>query len=332
MNSFKKLALGISFFSITACGVSGGPSLPAESTTTGDRFISTIANSVPATGFWQGGLVIDSQGNLYGSSNNFGVYKMTPPTYALTAFSTGAATAIRGLTIDSNDNLYATESSDGKIYMIDTAGTVTFFAGTGASVAETDGPVATADFMGPQGIAVDLAGDVYVADTGNTGNNHLRLISGGIVSTIATLPDNVYSLAVDIAGNVYGVSQTENKLYKFSPPSYDTVVLAGSGTAATTDGIGAAASFNGPAAVTVDRNGTLYVSEALGNVIRKITATGIVTTYAGSGIAATTDGTAAAGAFNMPGAMAISPTTGTLFVQEVGPAGVGGGNILRKVK
>ena len=333
MKSLMKVMLPCLF--ILGCGIANGPSLPSAATsdqpsTEVAPVIATIADSTPPTGFLQGGLVMDSHGDLFAGVNSFGIYKYAAPDFTGAPFESGTFDAARGLAIDVADNIYATDSATGTIFKVSSAGVVTPFAGMAGSAGEVNGPVATAQFNGPQGIAVDLAGSVYVSDSAGVGTNHLRKITGGNVTSIAAIPDGMFSIAVDIAGTVYGVSRLDHKLYKFSPPSYDTVVLAGSGTAATVDGVGAAASFNGPIGVTVDRSGTLYVTEAVGNVIRKVTATGIVTTFAGSGVAATTDGSLTTGAFNQPDAMVITPA-GRLFVVEVGPPGIGGGNILRRV-
>ena len=325
--------LALLCFVISGCGIADGPSIPyqrGEDASSSATAISTIAESTPSTGFFQGGLVMDSHGNLFASINNFGINKYTSPDWISTPFESTLFTDARGLAIDSADSLYATDSATGTIFKVTSAGVVTPFAGVAGVPGEVNGPVNSAQFNAPQGIAVNLVGDVFVSDTGGSGTNHLRKISGGTVTSIASIPDAMFSIAVDIAGNVYGVSVADHRLYKFSPPSYDTVVLAGSGVPATTDGIGTAASFNGPMGVTVDRSGTIYVAEAYGNVIRKVTATGIVTTYAGSGTAATTDGSLLSGAFNQPGPMVIT-NGGTLFVMEVGPPGMGGGNILRRV-
>ena len=74
--------------------------------------------------------------------------------------------------------------------------------------------------------------------------------------------------------------------------------LAGSGTAGSADGLGAAAQFNSPFGVAVDGTGTVYVADNGNNSIRKITSTGAVSTLAGSGTAGSANGQGAAAQFN----------------------------------
>ncbi|WP_264520933.1 T9SS type A sorting domain-containing protein [Flavobacterium sp. N1994] len=105
--------------------------------------------------------------------------------------------------------------------------------------------------------------------------------------------------------------------------------FAGSGVAGSTNGTGTAAQFNNPTAVCVDPSGNIYVAEWNGNVIRKITAAGIVTTFAGSGSAAYSDGSGTAASFNGPTGV-CSDASGNIYVADRGnnrirkitPAGV----------
>ena len=131
---------------------------------------------------------------------------------------------------------------------------------------------------------------------------------------------------------IYITDQSTNSVYKLTSPTYAPVVFAGNGTAATVDGTGTAAGFHTPYGLTIDAAGNLFVTEGEafgsgGNVIRKITPAGVVTTLAGDGTSATTDGIGRAAQFAGPVGIAVT-TTGTLFVQEIG---IAGGNVIRRL-
>jgi hypothetical protein len=102
--------------------------------------------------------------------------------------------------------------------------TVTTVAGTGAA-GSTDGDTASATFSGPLGVAVDQAGNVYVAD--GTNKKIRKINTSGIVSTLAVTDGNPQDLVVDSLGNVY-VAETTNKILKITP-SGAVSTFAGSG-------------------------------------------------------------------------------------------------------
>jgi hypothetical protein len=105
--------------------------------------------------------------------------------------------------------------------------------------------------------------------------------------------------------------------------------FAGSGAAGTTNGSGTAASFNTPIGVARDAVGNVYVADLYNNLIRKITPAGIVSTFAGSGVAGNANGTGTAASFNSPIGITTDPS-GNVFVADLGnnlirmitPAGV----------
>jgi len=202
---------------------------------------------------------------------------------------------------------------------------VTTLAGSG-KVGAADGAGKEARFQHPLGVAVDGSGNVYVGDY----NNHrIRKITlGGVVSTVAGVGEagkargvgtkasfnEPVGLAVDEGGNVYVADRNNHAIRKITPDGIvDT--LAGSGNPDFADGEGLAASFNTPHGVAVDESGNVYVADAGNNRIRKITASGNVTTLAGSGIVGNADGLGEEASFNLPNSVAIDGS-GNVYVAD----------------
>ena len=170
--------------------------------------------------------------------------------------------------------------------------TVSTVAGSGSPGAD-NGFGNTASFNLPIAIAVDGAGNIYVADLGN---NLVRKINiNGIVTTLAgsgaegaangagsnasfSAPSGI---AVDAAGNAYVADYGNNLIRKISPGGVVTT-LAGSGAASSADGMGTAASFFDPTGIATDAAGNVYVADYGNKLVRKITPQGLVTTLAGA--------------------------------------------------
>src|ERR1700722_7906531 len=162
------------------------------------------------------------------------------------------------------------------------------FAGIGVAGYE-DGPCLSARFNLPQALAVDLAGNVYVADTCN---NRIRKISAhGVVSTLAGdgrygLKNGVGSssrfdypagIASDGAGNLY-VADQDNHMIRMINPAGRVFVLAGDGRPGYRDGDGSKARFNYPSGLALDAKGNIYVADQGNHRIRMIRPSGDVAT------------------------------------------------------
>lgn len=260
--------------------------------------------------------------------------KSTTPLQVYDIKNTAAIHPTTGMVVDALGNLYTTETTGTYIQMFTPAGVRTVIAGTGHT-GSADGKGSTASFNLPQGLAIDIAGNIYVADSGN---NLIRKIdTRGIVTTIAgsgaigssngqgtaasfNFPQGI---AVDNSGNIY-VADTGNDLIRKIDPTGMVTTLAGSVVAGNANGTGAAALFNIPQGLAVDNNSNIFVADANNNLIRKITPSGVVTTYAGSGYALSADGTGLKASFNFPNALAIDHS-GILYVTD------GGGNKIRQI-
>ena len=162
---------------------------------------------------------------------------------------------------------------------------VTTFAGS-ETAGSADGVGTAASFSYIFGIAVDSSGNVYVADSGN--HKIRKVTPAGVVTTlagsgaagstdgvgVAAKFNDPRSVAIDASGNVYVADGGNYKIRKITSAGLVTT-LAGTGTQGSTDGTGAAASFNYPTGVAVDISGNVYVEDS---IIRIIIPVGVVKT------------------------------------------------------
>src|SRR5262249_34950972 len=153
-----------------------------------------------------------------------------------------------------------------------------------SGVGGADGTGSAARFSSPQGVALDAAGNLYVADTEN--DTIRKITPVGVVTTLAGAPgpggsvDGTGSgglvsrpegVAVHAAGNLY-VAHTSNSTIRMIPPAGVVPPLAGApGQFGSADGTGSGARFNGPGGVAVDSAGDVYVADTFNDTIRKIT-------------------------------------------------------------
>jgi len=275
--------------------------------------VTTFAGTVGVTGALNGvdtlatfykpfGVATDASGNVFvADAGNNVIRKISSEgmvsTFAgtgVTGAANGADTATfnspMGVAADANGNLYVADYGNDLIRKIDPAGVVSTLAGSGATGAD-NGAGAIATFDLPEGIAVDATGNVFVADNGN---NLIRKITpDGTVSTFAGSGtagsangtgtgasfNSPFGIAVDGSGNVY-VADAGNNLIRKITPAGVVSTFAGSGVKGTKDAAGASASFNTPSGVAVDAAGNVYVADENNNMIRKISASGVVSTLA----------------------------------------------------
>jgi uncharacterized protein (TIGR03437 family) len=260
------------------------------------------------------GIAVDSSGNVYiADQNNAAIRKISPNGIITTvagngqwgyAGDGGAATKAElqvptGVALDASGNLYIADSHNQRIRMVTAStGIITTVAGTGTAGFSGDGSAATAAlFSNPVTVAVDASGAVYVADGDN--NRIRRFVVGGAIATFAGTTTSVgdggpstqarldepWGIAADSSGNLYIADIPANRVRKVTPSGTITT-LAGTGQTGYGGDNGPAnlAILATPNGVAVDSAGNVYIADSANNRIRRVNAaTGIMTTFAGSG-------------------------------------------------
>jgi ABC-type branched-subunit amino acid transport system substrate-binding protein len=250
------------------------------------------------------------------------------------------AGAIGGMAIDRQGNIYIPEPLVHRIRRVTPDGFVSTLAGTG-NPGYADGPIATAQFSGPTGLAVDAARNVYVADLGN---HCVRLIRhDGTVTTLAGTGEPGYrdgptgeaqfdgptDVAVNSMGVLYVADSGNDRIRAISPDGMVTT-LAGSGRRGFKDGPPEQAEFNAPWKLALAADGTLYVVDgvavfARGNhAVRCVAPDGTVSTLAGTGLPGLADGPAMEAGFYWPEDLDVD-TSGNVYVAD------GHGNRIRVI-
>lgn len=217
---------------------------------------------------------------------------------------------------NSNRHQITTHSSKSAGTSFDWNAEVADFAGAGTAGLKNGAP-ATAQFSDPYGVAIDHHGTIYISDAGE--NNLIRKITAdGIVTTYAGKAEGYVDgtaaeaefntpsgLAIDADDNVYVADTGNNVIRKISKAGLVTT-LAGNGHAGYQDGTAQQAQFNGPTGVAVDHAGNVYVADTYNDRIRMISAAGVVTTLAGTGVPGYLDGQRTDARFDTPCAVAVN--------------------------
>jgi sugar lactone lactonase YvrE len=274
-------------------------------------FISNLSGLTPKTIYYVRAYATNAFGTSYGSvvkfttSTTLSSIAGTVTTFAgsiIGGYGNGTGTGALfnnpiGIALDAQGNIYVSDSFNNRIRKITKAGVVTTLAGNGTA-GYANGAAASAQFYGPQGLAVDAQGNVFVADFGN---NVIRKIStAGIVSTVAGNTTTGYvdgagatvaefngpaAVAVDKQGNLYVADFNNNMIRKITSAGVVSTVAgtttAGYVNATNNATTGVYALFNNPNGIVLDATGNMYVSDIGNNAIREITPAGAVTTIAG---------------------------------------------------
>ncbi|MDB6059407.1 MAG: repeat containing protein [Verrucomicrobiales bacterium] len=229
-----------------------------------------------------------------------------------------------GVTVDASGNVYVADTDSHIIRKITSAGVVSTFAGTVGISGTNDATGTSATFNSPQGIVIDATGNLYVTDTGN--HTVRKITSLGVVSTLAGAPtisgttdgnngnarfNQPEGIAINAAGTILYVADTANHTIRSVTVGGSVITYAGTaGTPGSANLTGTSASFNTPQGVAVDSSGSVYVADTGNQLIRLISAGGVVSTFAGvSGTIGSNDGATGTATFWDPLGVAVSGST-----------------------
>lgn len=230
-----------------------------------------------------------------------------------------------GVAVHSDGTLYVTDANNRRIRKITKEGLVFTLAGNG-NVGLVNGSATMASFMDPRLVETDAQGNLYILDastpqvrkvtpggdvSGFAGNATQGFADGAVAN--AKFMQN-WGIAFDDKGAMY-ISDTYNyRVRKIANGQVTT--FAGTGTPGFLDGDALQARFGKPRGIAIDKQGNLYVCDEDNFRIRKITPAGIVSTYAGNGNQAFTDGQPGTGALYLPNGIVID-SQGNLYVSDV---------------
>jgi myo-inositol-hexaphosphate 3-phosphohydrolase len=340
--SYSNLALGNHHFEVAAKDTAGNIDLspatwdwtivsqpPPPPPSTG--IITTVAGTGGVSGFSGDGgpatsarmraprtMAADSAGNLYiTDTENHRVRKVDTTGKITTIAGTGTAgyngdgiqaTAAmlnnpHGVAVDGAGNVYIADAPNQRIRKVSPAGIITTVAGTGTSGYNGDGIQATAARLNyPKGVEVGPDGALYIGDANNHRVRRVDL-SSGLISTVAgtgvagssgdgglataaqlNAPRNV---AFDSAGNLYIAENSNYKVRRVDAMTKKISTVAGTGTAGYSGdgGPATAARLNEVRDVAVDAGGNIYIADELNHRIRRVDTTGVIRTFAGTGVA-----------------------------------------------
>ena len=256
------------------------------------------------------GVAVDVTGNIYiADTLNHRIRKITPDG-TITTLAGGNTAGFSGdggqatfaqlnlptsVAVDRFGNVYFADTGNHRVRRI-SAGRITTIAGTGASGFSGDNGAATlARVNAPESVAVDAAGNVYIADTEN--HRVRRVNPQGVITTVAGSDpgagDNGPALAArlfqpsgvvtDAAGNVYIADMANHRVRRVTPQGrIETVAGNGAGGYSGDGNLATLAQLNGPNGLALDRAGSLYIADTGNHVVRRVSG-GVITTVAGTG-------------------------------------------------
>jgi sugar lactone lactonase YvrE len=274
------------------------------------------------------GVAVDATGNLYIA----GINRVRKIDHNGTITTVVGNLGVQGIAVDAAGNLYIANRN--RIRKVDHNGTITTVAGNDNPgwTSGDGGPATSAELCDPQGVALDVYGNLYIADTFNCCIR--KVDTSGVITTVYSLgkPDSGFGLpgsiemAVDAAGNLYVVAGHPFRIDKITKDGVVTTVAGnGNGGDSGDGGPAVSAGLDDPYSMVVDPRGDLYFIDG-GNRIRRVDAGGTITTVAGDnnpgyfgdgGPAASAELAAASTSIYSSSYLAVD-ATGNLYIADTG--------------
>lgn len=342
---------------LTLCALAFGIAVKAQIITTviGDTTIGNSGDGGPASAAHLNNPIqasMDAAGNMYiADQNNFNIRMVDTAGIITTIAGTGIqgytgdggpATLAQfggpaGVVPDGKGNLYIVDYNNIVVRKIDTAGIVTTVAGNGTAGYSGDGgPATSAQLQGVSAVALDTAGNLYIADNQNF---VIRMVdTSGIISTVVGNGTAGYSgdggpalsaqltyplgLMIDAQGNLYIGDTYNNCIRKVDTAGIITTVAGVGGPTGAYSGDGGLAInayLNAPVGMSLDTMGNLYIADASNNVVRKVDTSGVITTIAGNTLMgfAGDGGAATLATLNDPNSIIVT-ASGTMYIIDEG--------------
>ena len=236
--------------------------------------------------------------------------------------------------LDGLGNYYIADTYNNRIRKVNATGIITTIAGNDTAGYNGDNiPATAAHLWHPVGVACDNAGNIYISDSYNSRIRRINTL--GIITTIAgngvsgytsdnVLADtteiyNPHCLTLDGASNIYFTDFGNYRIRKIDASGIITTI-AGTGVMGNTgdNGLATGAEINSPWGIVMDNSGNIYFSDYFENVVRKISASGIITRIAGKGIYGYSgdNGPADSAAFENISGLAVD-NSGDLYISDV---------------
>jgi hypothetical protein len=317
------------------------PTQPCNSGLTGAATVATLSIALSGGGLYNpAGIATNNSGTTYFSDTYENVVgSIAGSTDSVVAGSFegyggsgdgGPATSAAlyspaGLAVDAQGDLFIADSDDNVVREVTPNGNIKLFAGNGTAGDSGDGgPAADAELNGPESVAVDASGDVFIADSKN---NVVREVTpDGTISTIAGDRTAGYSgdygpatgaelndpsgVAVDSVGDLYVADSANNVIRRVGTDGSITTVAgdyAANGHVAADSGDGGPAvqaQLNDPQGITLDRAGDLFIADTYNDAVREVSPSGTISTLVGNTI------------LDTPEAVAIDNSTGDVYIAD----------------
>ena len=271
-------------------------------TVAGDGTLGSSGDNGPATSAEVGfplDITVDAAGNLYIVCIDGTVRRVSSGVIA-GVIESGVLNSPFGIAVDASGNLYIADT-DNQVVREFSNGVLATVAGNGKGGFSGDnGPAVGAQLFQPQGVALDAAGNLYIADSGN---HRIRKVTNGVITTVAgggpVLGDGLAAtnarlnypagMALDAAGNLYIADQGDLRVRRVSGGVISTIAGVGTPGFSGDGGAATGAQFDSPSSVAVDHSGNLYVADNGNNRVRVLIPSGPACAYTVSPLALMAD-------------------------------------------